>query len=899
MIRSSLNLIVAWITIFSLTSSISGLGTFTHNETKPFENKPWMWQYGKYIDGTVVIRIFNKDPDANTSDTGLWTRPMLSLRIIHPNGTVSEIDKDLGIQEFNWYIFIAPDGSNQDPINIYALQKGYLLVRYFNASDTNNSTTYEEWGRIIDWNGNLYDEIYLGGVYLQDDIWYPSVAKIVPNVDPKKGFIRIAGRNMTYYEWQQFMIGDSFDLKKIQEGYVDLPQKDGTSAQLYPMATVDEGYSIIMGNSTDSTNSNNPFEIYAAVYYLKIGYNETQFSASKLLYQSSLPNITLSNLLCSISSSGVGQVCTLNIIQSNFINSTNSTNYTNYYVKLDFLISGSVTKITPLNNLPELPSNITLGWTMESIPFGGYLVYGTFQDEDGHTNAYGYYFNEIDYEEWDFPEPSMLNNVGTLIILPNNTLLISQLETLNTWSFLTTDMPNYSGNSDNGYSNLLIESTSPSINSSISNISNLTDMGNITITYYKPVELSDGNIWIYRIDDSKDKVNNITQNVTRQFVNSNDNEFCRISNNGLTVTIKVIISTFSYPNSQFYVEVDNNFVKSKEYGEPLMGIYDNIWKFNTSSREETFADTVSGVLRLTTDGTKHYENLNSTEKDQFFSDLRIELSKIIPVNLERLSLNKKTQVDISISPNRQLFISLVIQSQSSKEERSVQSILDDLNWMIKYKSITSISLFPTTNYLDETFGFETRQNLWVRYKIKLLGVILALGILGRNMAVFQIGLIIFDFVMDVLFVIKNENQKKTFIKNQIETFFENKNEPKTFLNWFTENGKVVSIFTMLSGADIEALSILHSNMAGFEIFNAPFSTEGKNKIFWGSCLNIFLEDMPQVIIQIYYQQSVVTYDIIPFLTLISSCLNLLINIIGRLYQAINIYRKNKDESLQT
>ena len=39
-----------------------------------------------------------------------------------------------------------------------------------------------------------------------------------------------------------------------------------------------------------------------------------------------------------------------------------------------------------------------------------------------------------------------------------------------------------------------------------------------------------------------------------------------------------------------------------------------------------------------------------------------------------------------------------------------------------------------------------------------------------------------------------------------------------------------------------------------------------------------------------YQQRTVTYDIIPLLTLISSCLNLTINIIGRTYQATNIVR---------
>ncbi|RHZ63687.1 hypothetical protein Glove_328g61 [Diversispora epigaea] len=901
MIRSSLNLMVlliAWITIFSLTFSVSGFGTFIHNETNSYVTSPLMYQYGKYIDKTVVIRIVNRNPYKPSNSTE-WLRPVLSLRIIHPNGTVSEIDKELEIQDFNWQFF-SISGVNQSPISIYALQRGYLIVRYFKASDTTNLTTYEEWGRIIDWNGNLYDEVNLGDAYIESAKWYPSSATtIIPNVNPERGFIRIAGKNATYVVWQQYMIGDSFNIIKLQEGNFPLPQSG--FAAFSTMATVDEGYSIILANSTSSTNSNNLFEVYATVYYFKIGYNETQFSAPKLLYQSTISNITVVGIDCGISSSGIGQVCML----------TFTRNVTYYYVKLDFLISGSVTKTIPLTNLPELPRNISTGWQIESIPYGGYLLTSYFVSGSGRT-VNGYYFNEIEnsYSKWEFDNPSFLNLRGIFLILPNNTLLVSQIESNNTWSFNTTDMPNYSGYLDHGYSNTIIDSTYPSINANISNISNLTDMGNIMITYNQPVELSDGNIWIYLVDNS------VNQNVTRQFVNANNYEYCSISEDGLTVTVKVIRSTFSYPNGQFYVKVDNNFVKSKVYGEPLKGIDDNIWKFNTNPiKDETYAGTASGVMRLTKEGTKHYDNLTSTGQADFFFDLQTELSKIIPVDIYRLSSNEKCEIDNNIKPNRQKRISLRI--LSSRSERSVQSIIDDLNDMIKYKSITSISLFPTTLYLDEEFGFKPKQNLWEEYRWRFAGVLLAFGILmllfllahkreskGRSMAVLQLGLIIFDFAMDTLFVSFNgKNVEALYIPsivflivpiviNTIWAFYIvfEENKSKTFMTWFSQHGRVVSIFTVLSGADIEALSILYSNLAGFEFFNAPFSIKGKARIFGGSCLNIILEDIPQVIIQIIYINSVVTYDIIPLLALVSSCLNLLVNIIGRLFQAINLCR---------
>ncbi|RHZ84117.1 hypothetical protein Glove_85g123 [Diversispora epigaea] len=178
------------------------------------------------------------------------------------------------------------------------------------------------------------------------------------------------------------------------------------------------------------------------------------------------------------------------------------------------------------------------------------------------------------------------------------------------------------------------------------------------------------------------------------------------------------------------------------------------------------------------------------------------------------------------------------------------------------------------------------------------------------MAVLQLGLIIFDFVINALFFSYNGKVVEELyipslmfltvptVVNAIWAFYIifDENKSKTFLDWFAQHLMVALIFTVLSGADIEALSILHSNMAGFEFFNAPFSTKGKNSIFWASCLNIFVKDIPQVIIQILYKHSVVIYDIISLFALISSCLSLLINIVGRLFQTINICRHRSLEA---
>ncbi|RHZ82481.1 hypothetical protein Glove_109g167 [Diversispora epigaea] len=63
-----------------------------------------------------------------------------------------KLDKDLEIQDFNWHITSSLDGDylNQsptgyDPVNIFALQKGFLFFRYSSASNPDDINTYEEW----------------------------------------------------------------------------------------------------------------------------------------------------------------------------------------------------------------------------------------------------------------------------------------------------------------------------------------------------------------------------------------------------------------------------------------------------------------------------------------------------------------------------------------------------------------------------------------------------------------------------------------------------------------------------------------------------------------------------------------------------------------------------------
>ncbi len=74
---------------------------------------------------------------------------------------------------------------------------------------------------------------------------------------------------------------------------------------------------------------------------------------------------------------------------------------------------------------------------------------------------------------------------------------------------------------------------------------------------------------------------------------------------------------------------------------------------------------------------------------------------------------------------------------------------------------------------------------------------------------------------------------------------------KKFNKWCKENGLIISVFTVISCADIEALNVLSSKIAELKIFSAPpLSKKIANLIFWLGFINIFIEDIPQFMIQV-------------------------------------------------
>ncbi|CAG8675250.1 10368_t:CDS:2, partial [Gigaspora rosea] len=90
-----------------------------------------------------------------------------------------------------------------------------------------------------------------------------------------------------------------------------------------------------------------------------------------------------------------------------------------------------------------------------------------------------------------------------------------------------------------------------------------------------------------------------------------------------------------------------------------------------------------------------------------------------------------------------------------------------------------------------------------------------------------------------------------------------------FINWLNKYKSIISVFTICSSADIALFEFLTLRFAGFEIFNAPFSDFTKCWIYWGTIINIFIKNIPQLVIQILYYEFTAKYEAIPFLTLLT------------------------------
>ncbi|CAB4493243.1 unnamed protein product [Rhizophagus irregularis] len=759
--------------------------------------------------------------------------PRIDLRILHPNGTVDSAKVDYPIPEYNFCR--GPNGFYWfDMIRSFPSSINILYIDIASASYYVLFATR---------TGYVISNTYVAPISIINGTIYAD-GYLVTHTSEECGFMFVNYETETIVMWKYFSKpDDKGNFSLINEGKHYL---QNSLANYFVFPSIDGNFGIVI--SVDG-----PF----------------------LIYQSAIPHLEVRSF-CDTAFAGIGNTCLL------IFNRVEDEN-TLEVIKLSFQASGSVFDMRKLGD-KFVDVDIV---TFNGLFHGGYLI--TLRDNQRKTIEGIILDNDGKYNgTWGFP-PVTFENEMTLKI-----------------SFTT--LPKFFSD-DYGYENPHIKSTYPSISSSIP-----LSITNINITYHLSVTISTNNVSIYQYN------NNDGLPILRQSVPGNSPYFS-YSSDKMTISMKVLGSTFNQPNSNYYIVVDGNVVRDWTSNNPLLGVERNRWKFNTINIRDNFAEESIGRFSLTEEGTKSFEKLSLDGQREFLSQLRIDLSESIPVDINRLDYVKCCEYDNSQQPPR-ILLSLPIKSTTNPYERNVDHIIKDLDILIKHKEVTPISWFGTTNHLEASFGFQRYKNLLDDFKFHLIGIVLGIVILGflyiyakkkypmgENIVIFKFPLIILNFIMGIMFILNNgKNVPQLFIPSII--FFvipiiinfimaaiimlQEIKKNRDFYGWFKNNVDMASLFTILSGTNLEMLNILSSQVAGIMLFNAPISEETQFYIFWGNFIGLFIGDIPQFIIQVFYIKLVVNYDIIPFLTLSTSSIILANNIISKIYHAIvHLYSKKR------
>lgn len=68
--------------------------------------------------------------------------------------------------------------------------------------------------------------------------------------------------------------------------------------------------------------------------------------------------------------------------------------------------------------------------------------------------------------------------------------------------------------------------------------------------------------------------------------------------------------------------------------------------------------------------------------------------------------------------------------------------------------------------------------------------------------------------------------------------------------WFRDHHNIAALSVLCSGIDIDILTLINSNLANSQFFNAPLSQSSKNWILRAGCINLLIEDGPQLVVQV-------------------------------------------------
>ncbi|RIB29329.1 hypothetical protein C2G38_2136886 [Gigaspora rosea] len=523
---------------------------------------------------------------------------------------------------------------------------------------------------------------------------------------------------------------------------------------------------------------------------------------------------------------------------------------------------GSVTSIGKMTNV-----NFTYGFNLIPLRFGGYLIL-VYQ---GDIN-FGYVLNEDGnvYSNWSLPQPLVLPKYqSAYVVLVNNSFVFVENQNNSIWNVTRDDLYRFY-RQDNRLNNPIIESTSPIIGSQVNESTK-----KLQFTFAYPVTLSNSNISIYQ------QINGSNDLLRQRFQGDASSQLCHLySNDNKTVIIQVFPSTFNEPNSLYYVTIENNFVKRSDSDEALLGIDKNLWTLTTvENKNYVYSSQITGVIRLTPDGSNHYLSLSSVDQQKFHKQLATDLSSIIPVEDNRLTAADGLEKDMSTG-SLQILLPFNIKDTTNLSKKSANKIYQDFNTLLKYKEYSALMNYNTTILIDETYPMTIAPFLLRDYTELIIGIVLltiALLILyflasrkfkkARNLAMFNLIFIVIDLGLRISFFVNDAHKVpelyvptliiliiSIFINTSASfaiTIHEISKNPD-FSKWASKYGQFLPILTIISAGRIEALNVLTSKFGMLEIFSATFSEVAEKIIFFVGILCLFVCEIPQFIIQQYF-----------------------------------------------
>ncbi|CAJ0756792.1 24202_t:CDS:10 [Entrophospora sp. SA101] len=730
-----------------------------------------------YQDGTILLRLLNPLNYCNENT--------IYLRLVHTNGTVSTLNlNNLNIPKDNFCdqpTFVAyhklGDNNNNDhtstakstcskknpqcstlpatvepqttaitatptttdaantPTTTNNNPNNPTTSQTPNPTNNNTITTSPDvsnkvCGDVVTWTGELVSKIEFENIC--DD------SRIVQSHKKNVGFLRACYlKDTKEIVWTKYTTPNvpTGTIFQVSTGKITNVINFNSNVTNF-FSTEDGEYAMVTCTSKTTTITNNQFtdDWTISVTFLPKD-NGSPLTGPFELYKSKTTGSGLVDIVnirrCDLAYYSSGYSCLISIFRSTTTKIS--------FIDVDFLSSGKVNSVTPEFSITQI-TTATI-WDVQTLYYGGYviLVETPAGSVEGHVcSNNGTYFGN-----WGFTKQYEYTN-KIAGVLPNNTLWTipkQQLDDNNSWTCVLTDtlttystVQNTNSNVNTfpggpgGYGSDSILSTTPEKNSNIIS----TDINLITITYTKSIKTSSGKINIYQKRSSTSpNIDDDDKDILRQscFAQS---DYVQISNE-TTAQVKVLKSTFNNPGSEYYVTVEDDFVKSATTDQNIIGINSKAWNFSTVLvKDESYvnydSDSVSCIIRLTPEGTTYYTSLSTDDQTDFVGKISNELSNALPCDVTRVTTLTKYQyslhnnninndnlsqkvfknvgMNITASSTDQIFMRVEIEGTLSRTELSAVQLASDLNELILNKDVTLLSKGLYTNLIDSGYGAE-------------------------------------------------------------------------------------------------------------------------------------------------------------------------------------------------